>query len=924
MRTTPQCRLWQIACVVGILNFTALAAPPIVKTVPWVSSNPLIPHSTYSGKTVTLKGTCDQGGADLQWTWDFGDGSPVVTGSVSDRYAIQASHAYTGPVGKVFTARLTVQNTISGETGTKTYFIVMMDQTLEAEVNIAIDEGLWALHIAQSRYESGGVNVGDWQTWHWAYGVTAANVNAFEVNGHLETGDPANPYTETVQRGMRYVLQVLTTRQIGLQALGNPDANGNGYGVCLNQSYQYYQGGMFMDALVASGTPNAIATTGQVSSGGNPGILGRTYKDIVQDMVDDHAWAQYDDGNYGGWRYSAQDFPDNSACQWAVIGLLAAERSWGCTIPDWVKTANVNWLARTQHPVGYFGYTDWNPVWGPFATTPSGMVQMVMDGIGRGMTGPAGSPAWDSAETYIRDNFGNTGGPGNAIKEYYYGMFSFVKSMLLYPYDGDENPSTPDPTPIALLRSQTAGMSPLDWYAAEVSKGAPTDGVARTLVDQQNPAGWWWYHDYSGDQHAFETAWAIMMLHRTLFESGVPVAVPKSVPNPGIVGQSITLDGSDAYHQDSGRNIVSWAWDLDSDGVIDATGPFATATFNAVGSYPVKLLVTDDNVPAKTVESTIMVLITTPPIAPTADADGPYIFCPSMTKWFLDGRRSVNPDEGRSEPHSPPYPGDTIQDYAWDLDGDNQYDDAFGPTPDVTAYFQAAGPGDYLIGLRVTDTTDTSYPSSGLGNLVSTATAQVLVRNAGDLECQPLTLTATPGLKQITLTWTPYPTAHHFNVYRSTVSGGPYTWVQSVVSGPYSEDPGILNQVYYYVVRPAAANGDELGQSNEASAEPLHPGPTVACTPKVISNLAKYYYELTAASQSFGRMQLKVFIGDTMSAQVAGPFSSTKIVYIRTGLASPSTRPGSGSVAGYIMTKGKARVWAEDPIGQKSAELLVP
>ncbi|MCZ7634911.1 MAG: hypothetical protein M5U12_01890 [Verrucomicrobia bacterium] len=78
----------------------------------------------------------------------------------------------------------------------------------------------------------------------------------------------------------------------------NPDSNGNGYGVFINSSYQFYQGGMLMDAIIASGTPAAVAVTGPAPSGANPGILGRTYADIIQDMVDAYAWAQYD-GNPG-------------------------------------------------------------------------------------------------------------------------------------------------------------------------------------------------------------------------------------------------------------------------------------------------------------------------------------------------------------------------------------------------------------------------------------------------------------------------------------------------------------------------------------------------------------------------------------------------------------------------------------------------
>lgn len=922
-------RLWRTGWALGFAAAAACAAPPVVKTVPWVASNPLIPHTTWTGKSVRLKGTCDQQGANLAWFWDFGDGSAVATGTVSNRFAIEASHAYTGASGTVFTARLTVTNTTTGETGNKAYYVVLQDKTLDVEVNAAIDEGLWYLHKSQRRFTSGAVDFGDWTsgdtyTTLSYYGVTAANLNAFLVNGHLEAGDATNPYVETVQRGMRRVFEFLTTRTIGLQNPGsrNPDSNGNGYGVWVNQSYPYYQGGMFVDVIVATGTPNAITTTGPLPSGGNPGIRGRMYKDIVQDMVDDHAYAQYDDLNYGGWRYNTNDFPDNSACQWAAIGLIAAERSWGCVIPAWVKSSNLNWLAYSQSRTsnkGAFGYTqaDYFP-WGAFASTPSGMVQMILDGVGRGMkaTNPPAAadewPNWDWAETYMRDRFHTGSGPTGNVKDYYYGLFSFVKSMLLH-----------QPAPIVLLQSMTAGVPPIDWYAAEVSKGAPTDGVARTLVGDQNPAGFWWEHNYEGNQYRFETAWAIMMLHKTLFESGVPVAVAKAVPNPAVAGQPITLDGSDSYHQDASKSIVLWEWDLNSDGIFDAAGPFVSTSFPAIGTYPVRLRVTDDNSPPKVVETSVSVLVTIPPLAPTADANGPYVFCAEAKPWFLDGRKSVNPDEGRSEPHVPAYPGDTIQKYEWDLNNDGVFD-VTGPTPDVTDFFTAAGPGSHLIRLRVTDTTSASFPSSGSPDLTSIAFGQVVVPAQA---CLCVTLTASPLLKDVKLAWTEYAGMHHYNVYRSTVSGGPYLLAGSVpATAPreFIDHPGILNQVYHYVVRPAAANDDEICQSNQASAEPLHPIPTVGAVPTAVSNTAKYYYTLKAASDCFGRNQLQIWIADTASSQVAGPFATEWLVYIRTRLATPSVRAGAGTVKGYVMTKGSARIWAVDPIGQKSLEVVIP
>ena len=76
-----------------------------------------------------------------------------------------------------------------------------------------------------------------------------------------------------------------------------------------------------MDAIVASGTPDAIAPTG----GAN--VIGRKYKDIVQDMVDGYAYGQTDSGTWmGGWGYDWNNGnSDNSVNQWAAIGLLGGE-----------------------------------------------------------------------------------------------------------------------------------------------------------------------------------------------------------------------------------------------------------------------------------------------------------------------------------------------------------------------------------------------------------------------------------------------------------------------------------------------------------------------------------------------------------------------------------------------------------------------
>lgn len=921
------------------VSATALAVMPTVKVVPWVPSDPLIPHDTYSGKVITLKGTSDVSGANIQWIWDFGDGSAPASGTVTDPYVVEARHAYTGAVGTVFTARLTVRDTNTGESASKPYYIRLGAQELPIEVNVAIDEGLWYLHKTQNRFTSGGVALGDWTSSKYGgyanstyTSVSAVNVTAFEGNGHLETGSPDNPYTETVQRAMRRLFQRLASISVGLQSNGlgtyNCDQNGNGIGIVVNDGYEYYQGGMIMDAIIASGTPAALTTTGPAS------VIGRTYKNIVQDMVDAYLYAQYDGSGGGGWRYSANQYPDNSACQWAAIGLIPAEREWGCVVPLWAKQWNAVWLNASQYNSpgsfyhGAFGYQPgyWFP-WGPYATTPSGMVQMAMDGIGRDN---AGWPSWNAAETFIRDNFNNSGGASSAIKSYYYGLFSFVKSMLLHDANGDGIAE-----PIVFLRSSTPGVRPLDWYAGEAGqdKHPTTDddttinGVARTLVNDQSFGtywGYWFGHDYEGTQRYFETAWAILMLNRTIFDPGVPVAVPKAIPNPGVVAQLITLDGSASYHKAPGRIIDSWEWDVDGDGVFDASGPIITVSFTALGTYPVKLRVTDDGSPEKSAESFVSVVIEVPPLPPTAQADGPYVFCPQAQPWYLDARFTNNPDEGKHEVG--PYPGDTIQEYAWDLDGDGAFDDAFGATPDVTAFFTAAGPGSYLVQLRVTDTTAASFPSSGYGDLSDTDTAVVIVKAPTDPACDCVDLSATLQGKKVNLSWTAMSGAAQYAVYRGTIPGGPYLKLALVAGLTYTDNATISGTTYYYVVRPAALNGNELCQSNEVEATPVCDPPVVNCAPTTkCSNLARYYRELTASSTCYGRMQLKIWVGDSATpAFKAGPFKTGDVVRISKA-ATATSKPGTTAcVAGIITVKGQALVWAEDPMGDTSGLVVCP
>ena len=107
--------------------------------------------------------------------------------------------------------------------------------------------------------------------------------------------------------------------------------------------------------------------------------------------------------------------------------------------------------------------------------------------------------------------------------------------------------------------------------------------------------------------------------------------------------------------------------------------------------------------------------------------------------------------------------------------------------------------------------------------LSDTDSAQVMVKDAADPACVCISdLTARAKEDKVQLVWGDIGAAS-YNVYRSTVQGGPYIKIANTTS-TYSTylDTGLSYGVtYYYVVRPAALNGNELCQSNETSATPV-------------------------------------------------------------------------------------------------------
>src|SRR3954451_24598856 len=121
--------------VAAMLTIPALTAAPVAKTVPAFAGNSAIPHDALAERAVTLKGTSSVQGGGIQATWDFGDGSSPAISNVVNQFDVSATHVYSGPAGSVFSAKLTIADTATGESSSAVYRVAIRERTIETEVN---------------------------------------------------------------------------------------------------------------------------------------------------------------------------------------------------------------------------------------------------------------------------------------------------------------------------------------------------------------------------------------------------------------------------------------------------------------------------------------------------------------------------------------------------------------------------------------------------------------------------------------------------------------------------------------------------------------------------------------------------------------------------------------------------------------------
>ena len=161
----------------------------------------------------------------------------------------------------------------------------------------------------------------------------------------------------------------------------------------------------------------------------------------------------------------------------------------------------------------------------------------------------------------------------------------------------------------------------------------------------------------------------------TVLPLGYPVASFTYSPLKPLVGEPVAFHSS-SYDDDG--YIVSWEWDFNNDGVIDAITENSTWTYTETGEYTVRLIVTDNATLANDVQR--LVTVYAPPVASFTYSPQNPLVNEAVT---FDASASSDPDG-------------TIAHYSWDF-GDGQTGTGQTASHTYTSF------GTYTVTLNVTD-----------------------------------------------------------------------------------------------------------------------------------------------------------------------------------------------------------------------------
>ncbi|HYE31042.1 MAG TPA: PKD domain-containing protein [Methylomirabilota bacterium] len=721
-----------LTAFMALLSFATpnLLAAPKVALMPSYAQSPSYGNAER-GVAIRVWGRVWNVSGNFTYSLDFGEGSPLTgSGSVSNR-EIGADRTYT--TAGIKTVKLSVTEVSTGITVTreaKLNVIAPTSITHDQRVNMAIEKGLLYLYRNSFGVDNGNKDLATRLGWYstvgnlWGTGSLGATVLAFEEAGHLPGNDyEQDIYAETVQKGLNYILNngYGGYHNISNQSSGNPDSDGDGKGVMLVPNDHGTYANSFAGLALILALKNEQEAKNTTISGGP--FNGQTYYQVIQDFVDLLAWCQGDPehGRSGSWVYNVlasnnDGRYDDSAQQWPHLVFLAANERWNMPVQQWIINNGVNGFRVLQHQTvadsryGGVGY-DHAASWVNLAKTGGMLVSYFMGN--KGVNDPWVSQGLTYIGKYWHERTSTGTGENNmGFAGDFYGMYGLKKGLQI----------------MGVTHVSTPAMGQRDWYR---DMSAWLLGNA-TLLDADRPVGSTtriapnhrvssWAFGQLGDGSWTTSAWpisgipqlatahSILILARTITVPP-PVAQIKAVQEQAVL-RSFTLDGSDSYHLDPTRTIVSYNWDFNGDNVTDATGPVVTNPgYPTIGNKTVKLTVIDDI--GQEASASVVVVVTDKDVPPVAvaipvgqlPAYGGKVGQPIQ----LDGTESYDPDVA-----------DVIIKYEWDTNADGVFGDATGATPTVT--YNSAFNG--KIALRVTSRTPVGLEKTSIGeaNLYASA-----------------------------------------------------------------------------------------------------------------------------------------------------------------------------------------------------------
>lgn len=468
---------WGAALLLGAMA----AAPASAETL-------MMPNrDMLAGQSEVVWGITTLPNSTSTYTIDFGDGNVTAPAPVTDRSYIAVNHTYA--LAGVRTATLTVTNGATTETATVT-IDVYNPASLSAfdlrnlNVNRAIENGLRYLWVSQANRTTFDTTVET--NWNWGgftNAGTALVVEAFLNHGYKLPNSNAMPtglYEKyVVRRGFNYILARLTSLTVANTPAGNNPCLVVGdcnvlYATTTNDPG--YENGIALLPFAGSGSLSRTVTEVAAAN-----VNGKTFREILQRMVNASIWGQNDSGvGRGGWYYTFNSTSsDGSTNGWQLLGLLAAEAA-GATVPAWVRTEWALALAAGLNASGTFDYQADNN------RASNSAVNIAKTGVGvQGMFfagRPTSNADFVAARNWIGAGWNNQNpvlgvgqsfacfsGGGQFNKGCAYGMFNVFKGFKLYGVE----------TLDGVGRAAGPGSIPAnDWYA---------DYVDWLLANQTSP-----------------------------------------------------------------------------------------------------------------------------------------------------------------------------------------------------------------------------------------------------------------------------------------------------------------------------------------------------------------------------------------------------------------------------------------------------